>query len=49
MDKRICPSNGIGKGIASLAVMAGGVYCMWLTGGKTGIGWAIFGLLLIWG
>lgn len=37
-----------GKGIASIAVCAMGAYVMYLTKGNTGIGWAIFGLLIIW-
>jgi hypothetical protein len=39
----------IGKGLASIAVCAMGAYCMWLTDGKTGVGWAILGMLFIWG
>jgi hypothetical protein len=37
------------KGIASIAVCAAGAYCMRITGGDTGIGWAIIGLCIIWG
>ncbi len=37
-----------GKGLASLAVCGMGAYCMFLTGGTTGIGWAILGIMLIW-
>ncbi len=39
----------IGKGLASIAVCGMGGYCMWLTNGNTGIGWAVFGLFIIWG
>lgn len=45
----IKPAEIIGKGIASVAVCAAGAYCMYLTDGQTGIGWAILGLLIIWG
>jgi len=38
----------INKGLASVAVCLLGAYCMSLTGGSTGIGWAILGLFLIW-
>lgn len=38
----------IGKGIATVAVCCLGGFCMWLTGGETGVGWAILGVLLIW-
>jgi hypothetical protein len=38
----------IGKGIASLAVCGLGAYAMYSTDGKTGVGWAILGLLIIW-
>lgn len=38
----------IGRGIASLGVMVLGGFSMYITGGNTGIGWAILGLLLIW-
>lgn len=36
------------KGLASIAVCALAAYCEWLTKGDHGIGWAIFGLLIIW-
>lgn len=36
--------DNIGKGLASLAVCALGAYCMYLTDGRTGVGWAIVGL-----
>ena len=36
------------KAIASIAVCAMGAYCMKLTNGTTGVGWAIFGLIVIW-
>jgi len=38
-----------GKSIASVAVCALGGYCMKVSKGETGVGWAILGLLLIWG
>lgn len=41
------------KAIASVAVCAAGAASMWITKdattGATGIGWAILGLLMIWG
>jgi len=36
------------KAIASVAVCALGALSMYVTKGETGIGWAIFGLVLIW-
>jgi hypothetical protein len=39
----------IGRAIASVAVCAMGSYCMYITEGETGIGWAILGLLVLWG
>lgn len=38
----------LAKGLASIAICAAGAYCMRLTGGQTGIGWAVFGLFIIW-
>ena len=38
----------IAKGLASVAVCAAGAFAMHVTGGQTGIGWAILGLLIIW-
>jgi len=37
------------KWIATIAVCLLGGYCMYLTGGDTGVGWAILGVFLIWG
>lgn len=45
-------SEYIGKGIATLGVCALGAFSMHLTGdhiAPTGVGWAILGVLLIWG
>lgn len=39
----------LAKAIASVAVCLAGAYSMKITNGTTGIGWAILGLLLIWG
>ena len=36
------------KGLASIAICLAGAYCMKITGGNTGIGWACFGLIIIW-
>jgi len=38
-----------GKAIASVAVCALGGYCMKVSKGETGIGWAFLALLIIWG
>ena len=38
-----------GKAIASIATCALGGYCMKVSQGKTGIVWAVLGLLIIWG
>jgi hypothetical protein len=38
----------VNKGLASIAVCGIGAYAMYITGGETGIGWAMFGLFLIW-
>jgi len=38
----------ISKGLASIAVCGMGAFSMYVTNGDTGIGWAIFGLMLIW-
>lgn len=40
--------NSTAKAIASVAICAAGAYVMYVTQGKTGIGWAVFGLLVIW-
>ena len=37
------------KGVASIAVCVLGGYCMFLTEGNTGIGYAILGIFFIWG
>jgi hypothetical protein len=37
------------KVISSIAVCAMGCFVMWLTKGETGVGWAILGLMFIWG
>lgn len=39
----------VAKGLASIAVCFAGAYSMKVSKGKTGIGWAILGILLIWG
>ena len=38
----------LAKALATVAVCLLGVYCMWLTEGSTGVGWAILGVFLIW-
>jgi hypothetical protein len=42
-------NKNIAKAIASIAVCAMGAFCMHITDGYTGVGWAILGILLIWG
>lgn len=37
------------KVIVSVAVCGMGAYTMYLTDGETGVGWAILGILIIWG
>lgn len=37
------------KGLATLAVCALGAAAMYFSGGQTGVGWAILGVLFIWG
>jgi hypothetical protein len=34
--------------VASIAVCALGGYSMYITKGQTGIGWACFGLIIVW-
>jgi len=41
--------TALGKGLASIAVCALGVASMYISNGATGVGWAILGLLFIWG
>lgn len=38
----------IGAIIASVAVCSLGAFSMYITKGKTGVGWAILGLFIIW-
>jgi hypothetical protein len=47
MEKKITISYN--KGLATLAVCALGALSMYLSDGQTGIGWAILGMLFIWG
>jgi len=39
----------IGQGLASIAVCALGAFSMDRSKGQTGIGWAVLGLMVIWG
>lgn len=41
--------NQFGRGLASLGACALGAYAMHVSGGETGIGWAVLALVLIWG
>lgn len=36
------------RAVATVAACAMGAACMWMTNGKTGIGWAAFITFLIW-
>jgi len=38
----------LGKGIATTAVCLMGAYCMYLTHGDQGIGWAFCSVIVIW-
>lgn len=42
------PVRHLGRGLATAAVCAMGASSMYITGGETGIGWAILGVFLIW-
>jgi len=37
------------RAISAVAVCAAGAFSMWVTKGETGIGWAVLGLLIIYG
>jgi hypothetical protein len=41
-------TSSASKAIASVAVCALGAYCMYVTHGETGAGWAFLGLVVIW-
>ena len=41
--------KNLNKGIATIAICGLGGFAMWLTGGATGIGWTVLGILIIWG
>ena len=45
MEKRFSYKS---KAIASVAVCVLGAASMYITKGETGVGWAIFGMWLIW-
>ena len=38
----------IGKGLATIGVCIMGALCMKYSNGKTGIGWAMVGIFIIW-
>jgi len=48
IKNKILLTNTLSKAIASLAVCGLGAFCMYLTKGETGVGWAILGLMIIW-
>ena len=37
------------QAIASVSICAAGAFSMYITKGRTGIGWAVLGLVIIWG
>ena len=39
----------LSRTLVSIAVCVGGIFAMWITDGETGIGWMIFGLIIVWG
>ncbi len=41
--------ENLNKGIETAAVCILGGYCMYITKGQTGIGWAVLGLFILWG
>ena len=49
MNTWITKNVDINKGLASIAVCALGAWSMYVSNGTTGVGWAILGILLIWG
>jgi len=38
----------IGRGLASIGVCLLGATSMYISDGSTGVGWAVFGLFIIW-
>ena len=38
----------LGKGLASIGVCALAAYSMHVSGGQTGVGWGVLGILIIW-
>ena len=43
------PHKTWSKAIASVAICGAGAFSMYISGGQTGIGWAVLGLMIIWG
>ena len=39
----------VGLILVSIAICAMGAYAMRITNGETGVGWAVLGLLIVWG
>ena len=39
----------LGKGLATIGVCILGGFCMYVSKGETGVGWALLGVLFIWG
>jgi len=48
MKKFSITDNGA-RAAASIGVCLLGGFCMYITNGTTGVGWAILGIMLIWG
>ena len=42
-------SEHIGRGLATIGICILGGFSMWVSGGETGVGWAIVGIIFIWG
>jgi hypothetical protein len=47
--KQIEIGKTLAKTLISIAVCIAGAVSMWASGGETGIGWAILGLVILWG
>ena len=47
--KQIEIGSKLAKTLISIAICAAGAVSMWASGGKTGIGWTILGLFILWG
>lgn len=48
MKESMKPSELFCRALATFAVCGMGGWCMYITDGATGVGWAILGVLFIW-